>query len=33
MCQFDHWFLGHYQQNSVVADRFVVQWEQITEFK
>lgn len=28
-CHFDYWFLGHYHQNCVVDDRFIVQWEQI----
>ena len=28
-CRFDYWFLGHYHQNCVVDDRFIIQWEQI----
>lgn len=32
-CQFDYWFLGHYHQNCVIDDRFIIQWEQIVELK
>ena len=31
-CRFSKWFCGHYHTNRVIEDRFVVQWEQITEF-
>lgn len=30
-CSFKYWFLGHYHQNRVVDDRFIVQWEQMVE--
>ena len=32
-CQFDCWFLGHYHQNCVVDDRFIIQWEQMVELQ
>ena len=32
-CRFDSWYAGHYHQNCVVDDRFIVQWKQITELK
>ena len=32
-CRFDYWFLGHYHCNHVVDDRFVIQWEQMSELK
>lgn len=32
-CQFDYWFLGHYHQNRVVDDRFIIQWEQMVELR
>jgi len=32
-CQFDCWFLGHYHQNKIIDDRFIIQWEQMVELK
>ena len=32
-CQFDCWFLGHYHQNRVVDNRFIIQWEQMVELQ
>lgn len=32
-CRFDYWFLGHYHQNKVIDDRFIVLWEQMVELK
>ena len=29
----DYWFLGHYHCNHIVDDRFVIQWEQMSELK
>ena len=28
-----NWFLGHYHQNCVVDDRFIIQWEQMVELQ
>jgi hypothetical protein len=28
-CRFDHWFFGHYHDNRVVSDRFVLLYDQI----
>ncbi len=32
-CRFDSWYAGHYHRNCVVDERFIVQWEQVTELK
>lgn len=33
-CKFKSWFLGHYHQNnSVLNDRLIIQWEQMTNLK
>ena len=32
-CRFDFWYAGHYHQNRVVDDRFIIQREQVTELK
>lgn len=30
-CGFDYWFFGHYHDNQVIDERFILQWEQISE--
>lgn len=30
-CNFDYWFFGHYHDNRIVDERFILQWEQISE--
>lgn len=30
-CQFRRWFCGHYHVNQIIDERFVIQWEQISE--
>jgi len=32
-CQFDCWFLGHYHQNKIIDNRFIIQWEQMVGLK
>lgn len=32
-CQFDYWFMGHYNRNCVVDERFVIHWEQMVELE
>lgn len=30
-CDFDYWFFGHYHDNRMIDERFILQWEQISE--
>lgn len=30
-CAFDYWFFGHYHDNRIIEDKFILQWEQISE--
>ena len=30
-CNFDFWFFGHYHDNQMIDERFMLQWEQISE--
>ena len=30
-CRFDYWFFGHYHENRIIDERFILQWEQISE--
>lgn len=30
-CNFDYWFFGHYHDNRIVDERFILQWEHISE--
>lgn len=30
-CRFSKWFCGHYHVNRVIDERFVIQWEQISQ--
>lgn len=29
-CQFTYWFFGHYHDNRIINDRYILQWEQIS---
>ena len=29
-CQFIYWFFGHYHDNRIIDDRYILQWEQIS---
>ena len=29
-CQFTYWFFGHYHDNRIIDDRYILQWEQIS---
>ena len=29
-CQFSYWFFGHYHDNKIIDDRYVLQWEQLS---
>jgi len=30
-CQFDCWFFGHYHRNEIIDEKYILQWEQISE--
>ena len=30
-CSFDYWFFGHYHDNQIIDERFILQWESISE--
>jgi DNA repair exonuclease SbcCD nuclease subunit len=30
-CTFDYWFFGHYHDNRVINERFILQWEQMVQ--
>ena len=30
-CTFDYWFFGHYHDNQVIDERFILQWEQMVQ--
>jgi DNA repair exonuclease SbcCD nuclease subunit len=30
-CTFDYWLFGHYHDNRVIDERFVLQWEQMVQ--
>lgn len=32
-CQFNQWFFGHYHQNRVIDQRYILQWEQISKLE
>ena len=32
-CQFRRWFAGHYHTNQIIDERFVIQWEQISQLE
>lgn len=32
-CYFDYWFFGHYHDNCVIEERFILQWEQMIEIR
>ena len=32
-CQFAWWFFGHYHRNQIVDERYILQWEQISELE
>ena len=29
-CQFTYWFFGHYHDNRIIDDRYILQWEQVS---
>jgi len=30
-CRFDYWFFGHYHSNEIIDEKYILQWEQISE--
>ena len=32
-CQFSYWFFGHYHDNKIIDDRYVLQWEQFSKLE
>ncbi len=30
-CTFDYWFFGHYHDNRIIDERFILQWEQMVQ--
>ena len=30
LCQFTYWFFGHYHDNRIIDDKYILQWEQIS---
>jgi len=30
-CQFNHWFFGHYHRNEIIDEKYILQWERISE--
>ena len=32
-CQFQRWFAGHYHTNQIIDERFIIQWEQISQLE
>ncbi len=32
-CRFDHWFFGHYHRNEIIDEKYILQWEQISEVR
>lgn len=32
-CRFQRWFAGHYHINQVIDERFIIQWQQISQLK
>ena len=32
-CGFDYWFFGHFHDNRIIEERFILQWEQMVEIQ
>lgn len=32
-CSFDYWFFGHFHDNRIIDERFILQWEQMVELQ
>ncbi len=30
-CRFDYWFFGHYHRNEIIDEKYILQWERISE--
>lgn len=32
-CQFSYWFFGHYHRNEIIDEKYILQWEQISQIE
>ncbi len=32
-CQFAYWFFGHYHRNQIIKEKYILQWEQISQLE
>ena len=32
-CKFAYWFFGHYHDNRIIDEKYILQWEQISQLE